>query len=330
MAITIGFPTEFPFEELDVTRTDIILGSIVFGFYFGFAIHVGWTAILETRRARRLTGYILMLWLEIAADTGFAIASWGYLYKIFPPGLGLFLSIILMWILQVTCLMLIIVNRLCILYSEPHQRFRLRFTVSVIVGLISVSSACIWIPAQLQISAKFIWLNHWWDKFEKSVYLLLDLALNLLFIRVVKTRLVQHGLKKYDRVMKFNQYIIIVSIAMDVLLISMTALPNGFVYCQIQFHPVVYIVKLNIEMAMSRLLIKVARSTGINVYEEEPARTSSHTTSGNKTNQNMAVHVTTQVYTEHPDEFEMNPRVRKEVTFAGSTKSDPDIKATAI
>ncbi|KAF9016643.1 hypothetical protein BDZ89DRAFT_398943 [Hymenopellis radicata] len=234
MAISVGFPTEFPFEELVVSRTDIILGSIVFGFYFGFAIHVGWTAILETKRASRLTGYIAMLWVEIAADTGFAIASWGYLYKAFPPGLGLFLSIILLWILQVICLMLIIVNRLCILL-EPRQRFRLKLIVSIIVALISVSSACIWIPAQLQISAKFVWLNHWWDKFEKSVYLLLDLALNILFIRMVKTRLIQHGLKKYDRVMKFNQYIIIVSIAMDVLLISMTALPNASVY--LQFHP---------------------------------------------------------------------------------------------
>ncbi|KAF9016642.1 hypothetical protein BDZ89DRAFT_398964 [Hymenopellis radicata] len=78
-------------------------------------------------------------------------------------------------------------------------------------------------------------------------------------------------------------------------------------------------------MAMSRLLIKVARSTGINVYEEERARSSSHTTSGNKTNQNMAVHVNTQVYTERADEFEMNPRVRKEVTFAQAS-SDPDVK----
>ncbi|KAK1226355.1 hypothetical protein PQX77_010682 [Marasmius sp. AFHP31] len=52
---------------------------------------------------------------------------------------------------------------------------------------------------------------------------------------------------------------------MDILLMGMTTLKNGFVYCQ--FHPVVYMVKLAIEMSMSRLLIKVARSTGINVYE---------------------------------------------------------------
>ncbi len=77
------------------------------------------------------------------------------------------------------------------------------------------------IPAQLQINHTYIWvsclfehpldhpyaqclqLNHWWDRVEKSVYLLLDLTLNILFIRVVKTRLINFGLKKYDRVMKY-------------------------------------------------------------------------------------------------------------------------------
>ncbi len=81
--------------------------------------------------------------------------------------------------------------------------------------------------------------------------LVLDLSLNILFIRMVKTRLVKHGLKKYDKVMRyvvlaffmhgtklnlgirFNEYIIIVSIGMDVLLLGTTFLRNTFVYCQV-------------------------------------------------------------------------------------------------
>ncbi|KAK0226269.1 hypothetical protein IW262DRAFT_755063 [Armillaria fumosa] len=317
MSVDVGFKTEHPFKPLDVTRGDLILGSVVFGFFFGFAINVAWSAIRETKRARRFSAYIFMIWLEIAADLGFAITAWGYLSGHFPPGIGVFLMVIICWICQVQCLMLIIVNRLCILYSEPRQRLFLKALVAGTVGCVSIATGCIWIPAQLQISARYIWLNHWWDRVEKSIYLLLDLSLNLLFIRMVKTRLVQHGLKKYDKVMRFNEYIIIVSIGMDVLLLGTTFLRNTFVYCQ--FHPVVYIVKLQIEMTMSRLLIKVARSTGINVYNEEKGGITSDSLSGNKTTNHggVAVQIQTQVFThaEGPDEYELDRRDVKDQTL---------------
>ncbi|KAK1232447.1 hypothetical protein PQX77_004423 [Marasmius sp. AFHP31] len=267
MAIDVGFPTEAPFEELKVSRGDIVLGSIVFGFFFGFAVHVFWTAVLETKRAGRLTAYVAMVWLEILGNAVFSIITWLYLYKVIPPSLGLFTAIIACWIIQVQCLMLIIVNRLCILLATDRERLIMKATVAAIVTLISLSTACIWIPAQLQINHSYVALNHWWDKFEKGIYLGLDLALNIIFIIMVKRRLVNHRLTKYARVMRFNEYIIFVSIGMDILLMGMTTLKNGFVY--VQFHPVVYMVKLAIEMSMSRLLIKVARSTGIHVYEAD-------------------------------------------------------------
>ncbi|KAJ8078862.1 hypothetical protein PM082_013146 [Marasmius tenuissimus] len=247
MAIDVGFRTEKPFQELEVTRGDLVLGSIVFGWFLGFVVNVVWTAVLETRRSKRIT-------------------TWLYLYKVIPPGLDVFLTLIICWILQVSCLMFIIVNRLCIIIMAPRQRLILKATVIGIIGLISISSACIWIPAQLQINHQFMALNHWWDRFEKSVYLCLDLALNIMFIVLVKKRLVDHGLKKYLPVFKFNLYIIFLSISMDIVLLGVTALKNGFVYCQ--FHPVVYIVKLQIEMNMSQLLVKVAQSSGLNVCGE--------------------------------------------------------------
>ncbi len=54
-------------------------------------------------------------------------------------------------------------------------------------------------------------------------------------------------LRSYPR---FNEYMVVISIGMDILLLSVTWLKNPFVYCQ--FHPVVYIVKLHIEMTMAR------------------------------------------------------------------------------
>ncbi|KAG7446595.1 uncharacterized protein BT62DRAFT_994173 [Guyanagaster necrorhizus] len=316
--INIGFKTEKPFVPLYVSRRDTILGSIVFGFFLGFVIEVTWRAVLETKRASRVSGYIVMLWLAITANTTYAVIAWCYLQKFIPPNIGVFLTCIICWIFQVQCLMLIIVNRLCIIIQKPSERLKLKLVVVGIVSLISISTSCIWIPAQLQINSHYMSLNHWWDKFEKAIYLLLDLSLNVLFIRMVKSRLVDHGLTKYDRVMRFNQRIIVVSIGMDILLMIATTLKNPFVYTQ--FHPVTYIVKLQIEISMSRLLIKVARSTGINVYNEEKGYSDSiGTTSQTQTQRTqgtIAVNITTQVHTQHDpeiqEEYEMSDTHHKD------------------
>ncbi|KAJ8083179.1 hypothetical protein PM082_009048 [Marasmius tenuissimus] len=234
--------------------------------------------------------------------------------------MGVFLTIIVCWIIQVQCLMLIIVNRLCILLATGRERMILKAGVAGLVTLISVSTACIWIPAQLQINHDYIALNHWWDKFEKGIYLCLDLVLNIMFIVMVKKRLINHRLTKYTRVMKFNEYIIFVSIGMDILLMGMTTLKNPFVYCQ--FHPVVYIVKLAIEMSMSRLLIKVARSTGINVYDEE-RHFSSGTVSRSRQKSvsgavppGISIRVQNHVVTER-DEIELNPTLAQDKVTVG-------------
>ncbi|KAK0242124.1 hypothetical protein EDD85DRAFT_429644 [Armillaria nabsnona] len=333
----IGFKTEKPFELLYVSRGDSILGSIVFGFFFGFSIHVVWRAALETKRASRVSAYIVMIWLEILANTTYAVVAWCYLQKIINPSIGVFLTCIICWIVQVQCLMLIIVNRLCILIQKPSQRLTLKLVVIGIVSVVSISTSCIWIPAELQINSTYISLNKWWDKFEKSIYLLLDLTLNILFIRMVKGRLVDHGLKKYDRVMRFNQRIIILSIGMDVLLMGATTLKNPFVYTQ--FHPVTYIVKLQIEMSMSRLLIKVAHSTGINVYNEEKAAyTSDNVTvsgqTGQRTQGAVAVNITTQIYTQHDpegqEEYEMSHTFQKNGAIGDDTSfNSPSINKIA-
>ncbi|KAF8908006.1 hypothetical protein CPB85DRAFT_1562919 [Mucidula mucida] len=312
MAIDIGLKTEKPFQELIVTPGDLMLGSIAFGFFFGFAIRVTWSAVQETRRAGRFSGYIFMIWLEIAADCTIAVVAWSYLAKIIPPSATLFIGVVVLWVFQVQCLMLIIVNRLCILYTDDKQRRILRFITVGIVSAISISTACIWIPAQLQINHTYIWVTQPLVGSLREIGLsLADLTLNILFIRVVKRRLINYGLTKYDKVMN-----------MDILLLGVTALHNGFVYCQ--FHPIVYIVKLHIEMTMSQLLIKVARSTGISVYTEDPERATAGTVSGNRTRPNsLQVHVDTQVLTtRHMDQIETTPKNKHLSTAsADSTES---------
>lgn len=61
---------------------------------------------------------------------------------------------------------------------------------------------------------------------------------------------------KYDRLVRFNQGIVVLSLSMDCLIIGMMSLNNGFVY--MQFHPVAYMVKLNIEMSMAEMIVRIA------------------------------------------------------------------------
>jgi hypothetical protein len=62
------------------------------------------------------------------------------------------------------------------------------------------------------------------------LFLILDAWLNYYFIRVVRANLVEHGLEKYNALVRFNQYMIVVSLLMDVSIIAAMSMPNGFVY----------------------------------------------------------------------------------------------------
>lgn len=157
--------------------------------------------------------------------------------------------------------------------------WRVKWGTAALITLVNISVYCIWIPARLQISPMYIHINSIWDRCEKVIYLLVDAALNFLFMRIVRHDLVQYGLHKYNGLVRFNMFIIGFSLSMDVLIISMMSLRNTFVYAIVdpsisislltiylidrymQFHPLAYIVKLNIEMSMASLIGKIARAT---------------------------------------------------------------------
>ncbi|RYP04321.1 hypothetical protein DL764_004514 [Monosporascus ibericus] len=148
------------------------------------------------------------------------------------------------------------------------------------MGLINISVYCIWIPARLQISPTYIYVNEVWDRVEKVIFCLIDASLNLYFIYLVRSRLIAGGLDKYNSLYRFNLAMIGVSVSLDVILIGVMSLGNGFIY--VQFHPLVYLLKLHIEMNMAELIIKVAqkagnrshdsKSTSANGYSEDSRR----------------------------------------------------------
>ncbi|KAI4945106.1 hypothetical protein J4E91_008083 [Alternaria rosae] len=163
---------------------------------------------------------------------------------------------LLCWVFQIQLLPQIIINRIRIILGDRVKGRRLIVGAAIYVTLINISVFIIWIPARLQISPSWVRINAIWDRTEKVLFLLLDGYLNWYFIRVVNADLVKNGLSKYNRLVRFNKRIIVVSLLLDVLIIGAMSIPNGFVYAM--FHPLAYLVKLNIEMSMAHLIKTIA------------------------------------------------------------------------
>ncbi|KAL2284897.1 hypothetical protein FJTKL_08710 [Diaporthe vaccinii] len=255
-------PPHFVLEE--VTSDDFVIASLAWGFTLGFGWLTVSSAIAQTAKTWRRYGsrsihntYIWMIWLEIIVCIIFSTICWLYLKGTIPPSFAFYFTILTTWALQVQFLLQIIINRCSILLPDKRAAQRLKYYIALFITAINISVYCIWVPARLQISERYIHINEFWDRTEKVIYLLVDAALNLYFIIIVKRNLVANGLKKYKRLTNFNIFIIGFSLSMDILIISMMSLKNTFVY--MQFHPLAYMVKLNIEMTMADLIAKIAK-----------------------------------------------------------------------
>ena len=134
-----------------------------------------------------------------------------------------------LWALQVQFLLQIIINRCSILLPDKKLAWRLKVWTAVIITAINITVYNIWVPARLQISEQYIFINEWWDRIEKGLYLIIDSILNIYFITIVQRNLVKNGLEKYRKIVLWNKLLIVFSLSMDVLIISMMSLPNTFV-----------------------------------------------------------------------------------------------------
>ncbi|KAI1337603.1 hypothetical protein F5Y15DRAFT_425629 [Xylariaceae sp. FL0016] len=253
------------YKPLVVTDEDMVIASLAWGFTLGFGWLTIWTAIRQTWKAYQRNGkrvfhnvYIRMVWGEILVCLAFSIICWLHLRGQIPPSFAFYFIILTLWALQVHFLLQIIINRCSLLLFDTRSAWKLKVGVAVLITAVNISVYCIWLPSRLQISQRYIDINDWWDRCEKVIYLLVDGSLNIYFTRIVQSNLVSYGLEKYRSLTRFNMFIIGFSLSMDVLIICMMSLSNTFVY--MQFHPLAYMVKLNIEMAMADLIIKIARN----------------------------------------------------------------------
>ncbi|EXU98775.1 hypothetical protein X797_008012 [Metarhizium robertsii] len=233
------------------SKGDIQIATLAAGFTLGFGFLTVWEAIKQTRRNKRpcRSAYIYMIWGEILANLAIGVVGYLLLDGIISPTVPVLFCILCLWVLQIQLLMQIIINRIAIIAEHRSTIFKLKWGTAFAITCINIAVFCIWIPAHTVPPASQVV----WDRISKILILLVDAGLNYYFLRTVKRRLIlQHALTKYTPLVSFNAKLMVLSVCMDV------------VY--IQFHPVAYIVKLNIEMSMADLITRLARSENADTY----------------------------------------------------------------
>ncbi|RYP67206.1 hypothetical protein DL771_007368 [Monosporascus sp. 5C6A] len=164
-----------------------------------------------------------------------------------------------LWAIQTQLLPQIIANRVSLIMTNKRKIKKLKWSLVIAIGCINITVCYIWTTAQMPSATPYqIKVNHMFEIAEKSIFLVVDLGLNLYFLYLVRFRLIADGLSKYWRLFNFNAGIVVLSTSMDILLLGFLGLPNPYLY--VQFAPLAYIVKLYIELLMAVLISKVVRS----------------------------------------------------------------------
>jgi hypothetical protein len=132
--------------------------------------------------------------------------------------------------LETQLLIQIIANRVGLILVDRRKTRLLKWSLFFAIALVNISVYCIWIPAQLGVNQTYVHLNHIWERVEKSIFLCVDLGLNLYFLYLVRSHLISQGLTRYWRLFNFNACIVVLSVTMDLLLLGLLSLPNPFEY----------------------------------------------------------------------------------------------------
>ncbi|KAK6217749.1 jun-like transcription factor [Pestalotiopsis sp. IQ-011] len=258
-----GFLVPEWFQEQPVTTDNMNLASIFLGLSLGVAIFSASKALRQSwqiwRRFGRINTYITMIWLHWCANIALGFINWLYMWGTITPSFWLWLGILIVWVAQTQLLVQIIINRIALLMMVRSQATRLKWSVAGLMTAINISVFCIWIPARLQINDTYIAVNYVWDRVEKCIFLVVDLGLNIYFIRMVQNRLIANGLTKYNRLLRVNVLMVVINISLDVVFIGLMSLPNALVY--LNFQSFAYMAKLHIEMNMAELIGKVVRAS---------------------------------------------------------------------
>ena len=129
---------------------------------------------------------------------------------------------------QTQLLLQIVANRVGLIMVDRRKARLIKWVLFIFVLAVNISVFCIWVPAHQIPNSWFASFNLTWERVEKTIFLVVDLALNLYFLYLVRSQLIARGMVKYWRLFYFNCGIIFISVSMDLLLLVLLSLPSQF------------------------------------------------------------------------------------------------------
>ncbi|OLL23889.1 hypothetical protein NEOLI_004190 [Neolecta irregularis DAH-3] len=210
-------------------------------------------------RIEKMNMYLFMLWVEFVAIISFSVASWLRLIGAISPVFAIRLGFPIFLLIQLHFLIQIIINRICILLPHRKQRLWLKYGIAALVLSINISGFPIWLSQSQKTPGNIIYVKSTLNRIEKIFYLVIDAGLNIFLIHLVRSKLKDFGSRKYEPLLRFNMQIIIISLIMDVIVGGTMWFPVDFFYFQTL--PVSNLVKLNIEMSLSDLIVALSKES---------------------------------------------------------------------
>ncbi|KAK8872413.1 hypothetical protein PGQ11_002927 [Apiospora arundinis] len=258
-----GFLIPDRYKPHESSVDDLMIVSIIWGITIAVGLFTASKAYTQSKamyvRTRQLNAYTIMIWAEWTASMTIGVLCWCHIRGYIEPSFWIYFFILTFWTIQIQCICQIIINRIALLALDQKKMRKIRWGVFGILSIVNISVYCIWIPARLQISDEYVNINKIWDRLEKVIFLFVDSSLSLYFVMLIRKNLIDNGLTKYMPLYKFNLFMVGCSIALDAILIASMSIPNDIVY--LQFHRLVYMMKLHIEMNIASLIAKVVRAT---------------------------------------------------------------------
>ncbi|KAK1709738.1 uncharacterized protein BDZ83DRAFT_591786, partial [Colletotrichum acutatum] len=172
--------------------------------------------------------------------------------------IGLSIGSCALWILQTQLAPQVLANRLGLLLVDKRRARIMKIVLLVIVGVMNILVTCIYLAGYIANTKYFTNLHKIWDPIDKVVDLLIDISLNVVFLRIIQHELIANGLIKYRLLFYYGVVFVLISICMDVLMIVMTTVQEPFPYAMT--HPIAYTSNLIIEMTMADLILIVAKT----------------------------------------------------------------------
>ncbi|KAK1514644.1 hypothetical protein CABS01_06623 [Colletotrichum abscissum] len=243
------------------TTTSILLGIVIGLTMLNFGKVLKQTSHIYSKTKSFTNLYSWMIWILLLASPTQAIIDWlfivGHILKrsVIP---GFSAADILLWVFQTQLTPQIIANRLGLIMTDKKKVRIMKCVLLVIIGIMNATVICMIFLIQATYPTLGPHIQKFYAPIDKAFGLLTDLLLNLAFIWKVHHELIANGLTKYRLLFNLNIAAIILSLSMDIaLLVVVLVLPNSFIYTCI--HPIVYSVKLAIELMMADLIVQVTQ-----------------------------------------------------------------------